>query len=242
MHAGRRTDIKEPHLDDIARNLAAVRARIAAAASRAGRDPAGIRLLAVSKMQPVAALEAAWTAGQADFGENYLQESLPKLAAFAGRAVAWHFIGALQSNKSREVAEHYQWMHTLDRESIARRLSEQRPAALPPLQVCLQVNVSGESSKGGVDPERVAELAAAVAALPRLRLRGLMAIPAPAQDLEAQRVPHRALRTLLADLNRQGHTLDTLSMGMSEDLEAAVMEGSTIVRVGTAIFGARPPK
>jgi len=193
-------------------------------------------------MQPVPALESAWGQGQADFGENYLQEALPKVAAFAGRTVAWHFIGALQSNKTREVAEHFQWLHTLDRESIARRLSDQRPATLPPLQLCLQVNVSGESSKGGVMPERVAELAKGVAALPRLRLRGLMAIPAPARDFEAQRAPFRVLRELLEGLKKAGHDLDTLSMGMSDDLEAAVMEGSTIVRIGTAIFGARAPK
>lgn len=199
-------------------------------------------LLAVSKLQPVAALGSAWEAGQRDFGENYVQEGLPKIAAFAGRPATWHFIGALQSNKSREVAERFHWMHTLDRESLARRLSEQRPDPLPPLQVCLQVNVSNESSKGGVMPERVPELAAAVAALPRLTLRGLMAIPAPAQDPKTQRAPFMLMRELLADLQRRGHAVDTLSMGMSEDLEAAIMEGSTMVRVGTAIFGKRPPK
>jgi len=193
-------------------------------------------------MQPIAALESAWGGGQADFGENYVQEALPKISAFAGRPVTWHFIGALQSNKSREVAERFHWIHTLDREGLARRLSDQRPAELPPLQVCLQVNVSGESSKGGVMPERVPELAAAVAALPRLRLRGLMAIPAPATDPETQRTPFRAMRGLLEDLQRRGHAVDTLSMGMSDDLEAAVQEGATIVRIGTAIFGARPPK
>lgn len=199
-------------------------------------------MLAVSKLQPVAALEAAWAQGQRDFGESYVQEAKPKLAAFAGRAAVWHFIGALQSNKSREVAEHFQWMHGLDRESLARRLSEQRPAALAPLQVCLQVNVSNESSKGGVMPERIPELAAAVAGLPGLMLRGLMAIPAPAQDFEAQRKPFRLMRELLADLQQRGHVVDTLSMGMSEDLEAAVAEGSTILRVGTAIFGSRRSK
>lgn len=215
---------------------------MATAALRAGRDPKQIHLLAVSKMQPVPALEAAWASGQGDFGENYLQEAAPKVAAFAGRAVTWHFIGALQSNKSREVAERFHWMHTVDRDSIARRLSEQRPEALPPLQLCLQVNVSGESSKGGVVPERVAGLADAVAAFPRLRLRGLMAIPAPAEDFEAQRAPFKSMRELLEDLQRRGHAVDTLSMGMSDDMEAAILEGATIVRVGTAIFGARPPK
>ena len=215
---------------------------MAAAAARAGRDPAEIRLLAVSKMQPVPAIEAAWGQGQSDFGENYLQEASPKIAALTGRPLTWHFIGALQSNKSREVAEQFQWMHTVDRDGIARRLSEQRPDALPPLQVCLQVNVSGESSKGGVTPERAAELADAVAASPRLRLRGLMAIPAPAQDFEAQRKPFKVMRELLEDLQRRGHEVDTLSMGMSDDLEAAIIEGSTLVRIGTAIFGKRPPK
>ena len=215
---------------------------MAAAAARAGRDPREIHILAVSKLQPVAALETAWGSGQADFGENYLQEALPKMAVFAGRPVNWHFIGALQSNKSREVAEGFHWMHTVDRDGIARRLSEQRPEALPPLQLCLQVNVSGESSKGGVVPERVVELAEAVAAFPRLQLRGLMAIPAPAKDIEAQRAPFKVMRELLEDLKRRGHSVDTLSMGMSDDMEAAILEGATIVRVGTAIFGARPPK
>lgn len=193
-------------------------------------------------MQPVPALESVWAAGQADFGENYVQEALPKVAAFAGRPVTWHFIGALQSNKSREVAERFHWIHTLDRDGLAKRLSDQRPVTLPPLQICLQVNVSGESSKGGVMPERVSVLADAVAELPRLRLRGLMAIPAPAKDLAAQRAPFKVMRELLEDLKRRGHDVDTLSMGMSEDMEAAILEGSTMVRVGTAIFGKRPPK
>lgn len=219
-----------------------MRERIAAAARQAGRDPAEIRLVAVSKTQPLSALESAWNAGQADFGESYLQEAVPKVAAFAGRPAVWHFIGTLQSNKTRDVARHFQWLHTLDRESIARRLSEQRPPDLPPLAVCLQVNISGESSKGGVAPERAAELAAAVAGLPRLALRGLMAIPAPAPDFETQRAPFRRLRELLQTLNMAGHRLDTLSMGMTDDLEAAVAEGATIVRVGTGVFGKRPAK
>jgi len=219
-----------------------VRERIAAAAVRAGRDPKSVHLLAVSKAQALAAVESAWDHGQTDFGENYLQDALPKIAAFATRPAVWHFIGALQSNKSREVATRFQWMHTLDRDSIARRLSEQRPEGPGPLQVCLQVNVSGESSKGGVTPERIAALAQAVTGLPNLRLRGLMAIPAPAEGMEAQRKPFRVLRELLDDLKRRGHEVDTLSMGMSDDLEAAVMEGSTIVRIGTAIFGKRAAK
>ena len=229
-------------MEHVARNLTAVHARIAAAAARAGRDPASVRLVAVSKAQPAAAVAGARDAGQMDFGENYLQDALPKLTALAGRGICWHFIGQLQSNKTRTVAEHFAWMHTLDRESIARRLSEQRPASLAPLEVCLQVNVSGEASKGGVAPERLPALAEAVAALPGLRLRGLMAIPAAAQDEAAQRAPFRALRQLLESLNAQGHRLDTLSMGMSEDLEAAVMEGATLVRIGTAVFGPRPAK
>lgn len=226
-------------MENVARNLAAVHARMEAAAERAGRDPAAVRLLAVSKTQPAEVLLEAWEAGQRDFGENYLQEALPKIAALADRAASWHFIGGLQSNKTRAVAEHFGWVHTLDRESIARRLSDQRPAELPPLHVCLQVNVSSEGSKGGVAPERLPELADAVAGLPRLRLRGLMAIPAPAKDLEAQRAPFRELRELMERMNACGHRMDTLSMGMSDDLEAAIMEGATLIRVGTAIFGAR---
>jgi PLP dependent protein len=226
-------------LENVARNLETVRTRMEEAALRAGRDPEGIRLLAVSKMQPVEALAEAWEAGQRDFGENYLQEALPKLDALADRAAHWHFIGALQSNKTRDVAERFDWVHTVDRESIAKRLSDQRPGELTPLHICLQVNVSGEGSKGGVVPERMPALAEAVAALPRIRLRGLMAIPAPAKDLEAQRAPFRQLRELMQDLNTKGHSLDTLSMGMSDDLEAAIAEGSTLVRVGTAVFGPR---
>ena len=219
-----------------------MRERITAAAVHAGRDPGSVRLLAVSKAQALAAVEGAWGHGQTDFGENYLQDALPKLDAFAGRPAVWHFIGALQSNKSREVATRFQWLHTLDRDSLARRLSEQRPAGLAPLQVCLQVNVSGESSKGGVVPERATALAEAVATLPNLKLRGLMAIPAPAGDLESQRKPFRVMRELLEDLKRRGHDVDTLSMGMSDDLEAAILEGATIVRIGTAIFGRRLPE
>lgn len=229
-------------MEHVARNLAAVHARIAAVAARAGRDPASVQLVAVSKAQSAAAVAAAGDTGQVDFGENYLQDALPKLAALAGRGLRWHFIGQLQSNKSRTVAEHFDWMHTLDRESIARRLSEQRPASLAPLEVCLQVNVSGEARKGGVAPGRLPALAEAVAALPRLRLRGLMTIPAAAKDEEARRAPFRALRQLLESLNARGHRLDTLSMGMSEDLEAAVMEGATLLRIGTAVFGPRPAK
>ena len=181
------------------------------------------------------------TAGQRAFGENYVQEALAKIEALADlrRQIDWHLIGPLQSNKTRVVAEAFDWVHSVDRLRIAARLSEQRPHDLPALQVCLQVNVSGEASKSGVAPAEVAGLARAVSALPRLRLRGLMAIPEPAGDFEAQRRPHRLLRELLEALNRDGLALDTLSMGMSADLEAAIAEGSTLVRVGTAIFGGR---
>jgi pyridoxal phosphate enzyme (YggS family) len=222
--------------------LADVRQRIQQACQAAGRDPARVALLAVSKLQPAQAVRQAQQAGQQAFGENYVQEALDKMAALADLrgAIEWHLIGPLQSNKTRVVAEAFDWVHSVDRLKIAQRLSEQRPAQLPPLNVCLQVNISGEASKSGLLPQEVAQVAAAVAALPRLRLRGLMAIPGPAQGLQAQQAPHRALRLLQQDLNQRGLALDTLSMGMSDDLEAAVAEGSTMVRVGTAIFGARP--
>jgi pyridoxal phosphate enzyme (YggS family) len=231
----------EPAPAALPARLAAVRRRIDSACAQAGRASDGVRLLAVSKTQPAEAVRAACAAGQYAFGENYVQEALDKIAALADlRAqLEWHLIGPLQSNKTRPVAEAFDWVHSVDRLKIAQRLSEQRPPALPPLQVCLQVNVSGEASKSGLDPAELAEVARAVAALPRLRLRGLMSIPAPAQDLEAQRAPHRVLRGLLGALNAQGLALDTLSMGMSDDLEAAVAEGATLVRVGTAVFGAR---
>jgi pyridoxal phosphate enzyme (YggS family) len=200
-----------------------------------------VRLLAVSKTQPADAVRAAFAAGHRAFGENYVQEALDKIAALADlRAqLEWHLIGPLQSNKTRAVAEAFDWVHSVDRLKVAQRLSQQRPPTLPPLQLCLQVNVSGEESKSGLAPAELPEVARAVAALPQLRLRGLMSIPAPAQGFEAQRAAHRALRELLEALNAQGLALDTLSMGMSDDLEAAIAEGSTIVRVGTAVFGAR---
>lgn len=229
-------------MQNVARNLAEVRARIATAAARAGRASESIRLVAVSKSQPPEAVAAALQAGQREFGENYLQDATPKLDAFAGQGLCWHYIGQLQSNKTRAIAERFDWVHTLDRESIARRLSQQRPASLPPLEVCIQVNVSSESRKGGVAPGRLQALAEAVAVLPRLKLRGLMSIPAEFADEERQRAPHRELRELLESLNVHGFALDTLSMGMTSDLEAAILEGSTLVRVGTAIFGPRGPK
>jgi pyridoxal phosphate enzyme (YggS family) len=222
-------------------NLNTVLNRITDASLHAGRPVDSVTLLAVSKTFPASAVRNAFDAGCRQFGENYVQEALDKIATLADlrSQITWHLIGPLQSNKTRPVAEAVDWVHSVDRLKIAQRLSEQRPAHLPPLQVCLQVNISGEASKSGLVPADVPAVAQAVAALPRLRLRGLMAIPEPAADAAAQRAPHRALRQLLEALNAQGLALDTLSMGMSADLEAAVAEGATIVRVGTAIFGGR---
>jgi len=219
--------------------LQAVQQRIADAARNAGRDPACIALLAVSKTFPAQAVQAAWEAGQHAFGESYLQEALDKLAALRDLPLEWHFIGPLQSNKTRPIAENFAWVHGVDRLKIAERLSAARPAALPDLQVCLQVNISGEASKSGIDPQELPALAQAVQALPHLKLRGLMAIPEPTDDAALQHQRFAQLRHLLEQLNTQGYALDTLSMGMSDDLEAAVAEGATIVRVGSAIFGAR---
>ena len=228
-------------MPDIAHNLDAVLQRIGLAAQVAGRDPRSVTLLAVSKTFPAEDVRAAHAAGQRAFGENYVQEAVTKIAALADlrASLEWHFIGPLQSNKTRPVAETFDWVHSVDRLKIAQRLSEQRPENLPPLNVCLQVNVSGESSKAGVAPAEAAEAARAIATLPRLRLRGLMSIPEPAGSVEQQRAPHRQLRELFEQLRADGLELDTLSMGMSSDLEAAVLEGATMVRVGTAIFGAR---
>lgn len=225
-------------MSTIAERLAQVRLRIQQAAVAAGRDPAGIQLLAVSKTRPVTDLEAALAAGQTAFGESYLQDALPKIAALGERA-EWHFIGPIQSNKTRQIASHFAWVHSVDRLKIAQRLSEQRPAELPPLNVCLQINTSGETSKAGVSPDEALNLAQALVLLPRLRLRGLMTIPAPTVEMAQQRRPFAQLRALLEQLNASGHELDTLSMGMSNDLEAAIAEGATVVRIGTAIFGPR---
>ena len=223
----------------ISANLQAVRERIRAAALACGRLPDSVELLAVSKTWPADAVLAAAEAGQRAFGENYVQEGVGKAESLAAHAFCWHFIGPLQSNKTRRVAETFAWVHSIDRLKIAERLSEQRPLHLPPLEVCVQVNVSGEASKSGVTLAEARALARSVAALPRLRLRGLMAIPEPADDFEAQRAPFRRLRELYETLRAEGLALDTLSMGMTHDLEAAVAEGATMVRVGTAIFGAR---
>ncbi|GAA0576542.1 YggS family pyridoxal phosphate-dependent enzyme [Halomonas salifodinae] len=227
----------------LSESLAAANRRLAEALAKAGREPAAARLLAVSKTKPALMVREAHRLGQRDFGENYLQEALEKQVALADLPdIVWHFIGPLQSNKSRAVAEHFAWLHSLDREKLARRLSEQRPTHLPPLNVCLQVNISDEATKAGVSLDDLPALAEAVVALPGLSLHGLMAIPAPAQGGEAQREPYARLRQALEALRQRfpEAPLDTLSMGMSDDLEAAVAEGATWVRLGTAIFGARP--
>ena len=227
----------------ISDNIQQVRDRIAAACAAAQRPVQSVTLLAVAKTFGAADVRAAFAAGQRAFGENYVQEAIDKMEALADLRAAceWHLIGPLQGNKTRVVAERFDWVHSVDRLRIAQRLSEQRPAMLPPLQLCLQVNVSGEASKSGVAPTETRSLAQAVAALPRVRLRGLMAIPEPAADLASQRRPHAQLRSLLQQLRADGLDVDTLSMGMSADLEAAILEGATLVRVGTAIFGVRSP-
>ncbi len=227
--------------ESLEQRLAAVRARVEAACRAAGRAPDEVTLLAVGKTFPVGRLREAHACGVRAFGENYVQEALAKIDALAELAPppAWHFIGPLQANKTRAVAERFDWVHGVDRLKIAERLSAQRPEGRAPLQVCLQVNVSGEATKSGLAPAEVPAVARAVAALPRLALRGLMAIPEPGADLAAQRAPFRALRDLLDAVNASGLALDTLSMGMSADLEAAIAEGATIVRVGSAIFGRR---
>ncbi|VVE66476.1 YggS family pyridoxal phosphate enzyme [Pandoraea captiosa] len=225
------------HLDDVL-------SRISRATADAGRPAGSVRLLAVSKTFGAQAVRDALAAGQRAFGENYVQEALDKIATLKGETLGgqpleWHFIGPLQSNKTRAVAEHFDWVHSVDRLKIAQRLSAQRPTDMPPLQVCLQVNISGEASKSGVTPEEVPAVARAIAALPNLTLRGLMAIPEPEDDPARQRAPFRAVRELFDALRADGLALDTLSMGMSADLEAAVAEGATMVRIGTAIFGTR---
>lgn len=228
-------------MNPITQQLAAVRARIAKAEIRYGRTPGSVTLLAVSKTHTADAVRAAHAGGQLHFGESYAQEALEKIVVLPKLPLVWHFIGPLQSNKTRDVAEHFAWVHSVDREKIARRLNEQRPEEVPPLNVCLQVNISGEASKSGVAPGDVAALARVVTTeCPRLRLRGLMAIPAPQPEFDRQRTAFRALRELYEPLRAAGFDLDTLSMGMSDDLEAAIAEGATLVRVGTAIFGERP--
>ena len=230
----------------ISENLQLVQHRIANSAQAAGRDPASITLLAVSKTFDVQAVLAAAQAGQRAFGENYVQEAIDKIATTRDmRAhnpdlqLEWHFIGPIQSNKTRQIAEHFDWVHSVDRLKIAQRLSEQRPAEMPPLQICLQVNVSGEATKSGLEPDELLEPARAVVLLPNIRLRGLMAIPEPTEDVQQQRAAFAKLQLMQNDLQAVGIQTDTLSMGMSADMDAAIAEGATIVRIGTAIFGVR---
>ena len=223
----------------IALNLQAARERIERAAERHGRPASGITLLAVSKTFPASYIEEAVNAGQRAFGESYAQEAVKKITKLAHLGLDWHFIGPVQSNKTRLIAEHFRWVHAIDREKIAARLNDARSEGLDPLDVCIQVNVSGEGSKSGVAPGEERRLAEAIAALPHLRLRGLMAIPEPTPDAGLQRRRYALLREMKEALAAEGHALDTLSMGMSDDLESAIAEGATIVRVGTAIFGPR---
>jgi PLP dependent protein len=223
----------------VTENLRKIRDLLANAATSAERDPSSVTLLAVSKKQAEAKILEAAAAGQRDFGENVVQEALPKIEHLAGEDLVWHFIGRVQSNKTRAIAEHFDWVHSIDRLKTAERLSRHRPDDRGPLNVCLQVNVDGESSKAGVNPVDLTDLALAVGALDRLKLRGLMCIPAPHSDFEAQREPFRILRELLAYLAGKGLKLDTLSMGMTSDFRAAIVEGATIVRIGTGIFGER---
>ena len=223
----------------IASNLQAVKARIERAAIAAGRNPESVALLAVSKTWPLACVLEAAAAGQRAFGENYVQEGCEKIQSCTLPELEWHFIGPLQSNKTRPVAERFAWVHSIDRLKIAERLAAQRPANLPPLQVCIQVNVSGESSKSGCAPDEALALVREVARLPGIRVRGLMAIPEPEDDETRQRAPFRQMKTLFDQICAAGFPLDTLSMGMSHDLEAAIAEGATLVRIGTAIFGER---
>ncbi|OLS64051.1 YggS family pyridoxal phosphate-dependent enzyme [Pseudomonas putida] len=223
-------------MSTLADNLSTLAARIQAAATAAGRNPADIQLLAVSKTKPASAVREAFAAGVRDVGENYLQEALGKQTELTDLPLTWHFIGPIQSNKTRAIAKHFDWVHSVDRLKIAQRLSEQRPDHLAPLNLCLQVNVSGEASKSGCTPEELPALAQAIAALPKVRLRGLMAIPEPTDDRAAQDAAFARVRELQDSL---GLGLDTLSMGMSHDLESAIAQGATWVRIGTALFGAR---
>ena len=227
-------------MTSITNNLQSVRKRIASAAAACGRDSAELTLVAVSKKNPAEAVREAWQAGHCDFAENFLQEALPKQEELAGLPLTWHFIGRMQSNKTRPIAEHFQWVHTVDRYKTAQRLSQQRPADLPPLNLCIQVNVGDPEHKAGVDPAEVVELARQISGLPRLLLRGLMCMPPESDDTDTQRAYFRILGQLRHELLQHGFQIDTLSMGMSGDLEGAVAEGATMLRIGTAIFGQRP--
>lgn len=226
-------------MTEIAEQIHRVRDQIRRTAEKHGRHPDAIQLLAVSKTKPVEAILAAYAAGQRLFGENYLQEALDKIQKLGHLDMEWHYIGRVQGNKTRQIAEHFAWVHGIDDIRHARRLSDQRPEGMPALNLCIQVDLSGEESKRGIKPEALHDLANEIIALPRVVLRGLMVLPAPESDPERQRLPFRRLRELLEGLCSQGIALDTLSMGMSDDMEAAIAEGSTLVRVGTALFGAR---
>ena len=223
----------------ITERLSAVKEQIHKTAVQFGRSAEDVILLAVSKTKPAEAIAEAYEAGQRDFGENYLQEAIDKIDRLQPLDICWHFIGPIQSNKTRPIAEHFDWVHSIDRLKLARRINDQRPESLPPINVCLQVNISEEASKSGVSPAELDDLARDVAQLPNLHLRGLMSIPAATNDPSQQRASFAKLREAMESLNRQGHALDTLSMGMSGDLNSAIAEGSTMVRIGTAIFGSR---
>lgn len=226
-------------MSNVTDNLNALRAAIAAAEKKYGREPGSVRLIAVSKQKPAADIALAWRAGQREFGENYLQEAVAKIRELADLDIVWHFIGALQSNKTRDVAMHFDWVHSVDRYKIAERLAKQRAEDAIPLNICLQINLHDEPTKAGIHPGQAALLAEQIHALPRIRLRGLMAIPEPVEDFDAQRRAFGELTALRDSLNAAGHDLDTLSMGMSGDMEAAIAAGATHIRIGTAIFGAR---
>ncbi|MEM7611794.1 MAG: YggS family pyridoxal phosphate-dependent enzyme [Pseudomonadota bacterium] len=225
----------------VTENLAAVRLEVENVAEVAGRKASDLTVVAVSKRHGVDAIQAAFDAGQRDFGENFVDEALGKIDTLADQGIVWHYIGAIQSNKTRDIATNFDWVHTVDREKIARRLSRQRPASMPALNVCIQVNIDNEPQKAGIDAENLAELAAFIDALPGLQLRGLMCLPRPRDDEASQRAPFRALADLAKSLGRTLPSVDTLSMGMSGDMAAAIREGATILRIGTAIFGAREP-
>lgn len=228
-------------MTSFATNLLALRQRIATAETRFGRTPGSVAIVAASKNQTVATLRAALAAGLHRFGESYAREALDKILSLADRHPEWHYIGPMQRNKTRLIAEHFAWVHSLDRVDIAARCNAQRPTSLAPLQVCIQVNISGEHSKSGIAPRQLADFAAALRDMPRLRLRGLMTVPAQTADFIEQHAAFARLKTLYDVLRADGYPLDTLSMGMSDDLEAAVAAGATLVRVGTALFGKRPP-
>ncbi len=226
-------------MQNIEKNLLQVRRQIDQAAITFGREPSTISLLAVSKRKPVEDIRAAFACGQRDFGENYLQEAQDKIASLTDLDICWHFIGAIQSNKTRPLAKNFDWVHCVDRFKIAKRLSEQRPESRPALNLCIQVNIDAEASKSGISLKEVPELARKIATLPNIRLRGLMAIPEPCDDIKSQRKPFALLADMLNQINREGLECDTLSMGMSHDIPAAIAEGATLVRIGTAIFGER---